>query len=97
MGEARAQGLDAPMAGRNSSASGWYVAIRMGADVDTPVGKEPGLPTLVFFFLQSGRKACENGTHIGMKKFPEETLLSCFLLQVGPLGTDRKVVSGLKH
>lgn len=44
-------------------------------------GGEPPLPILVCFLCGvEGRQACENTTHIGMKKCLEETHLSCFLL-----------------
>lgn len=54
--------------------------IRMGAGADVSVGGvvseggEPSLPTLVRFFLWSGRKAHENGAHTGVKKLLEEPL-----------------------
>lgn len=52
----------------------------MGAGADVSVGGvvseggEPSLPTLVRFFLWSGRKAHENGAHTGVKKLLEEPL-----------------------
>lgn len=54
--------------------------IRMGAGADVSVGGvvseggEPLLPTLVCFFLWSGRKARENGAHTGVKELLEEPL-----------------------
>lgn len=51
----------------------------------------PPTPHLGVVSLKSGRKTCENGTYIGIKKILEETHVSCFPFQLGPFGTDKEV------